>query len=457
MSVASRLRASIVLDNTGRTVDVPVLVTDEGLLESFVRYIVHNRYKSQSWMIKACQSLALLLDYMSANKNVFSDPRKMFGEFSSALYTGTFSQSGHDPSCLRWTPRRHDDAEKIISHVTMFSDWMAHREGDGKFQLNPWREATNHEKQLNAAAYYQKRDKAFLSHLWSKERANKEISMSRHFTSMLPNKPIVASSEMIKAFPEKYFDRLIDNGFINRGKQASTSLEERLNLKNILITLLMHCGGLRLSETLQLYVDDISSSPQGSCVVEVFHPEVGLSPDGNQRREYLSKIGLKPRNLISKSNSQHCGWKNPLLTNNQNKSFEVFWFPEDAGVVFRSLWVIYLRQRIKDEVSHPYAFYGKTGNPSTTQSYFRSHAIALRKIGLNPSKNGGLSPHGHRHAYGLTLSNHGLDPLFLRLALHHSSIFSSAVYTQPTSSQVRSALKAIDSNTSISLLDKTKQ
>lgn len=55
----------------------------------------------------------------------------------------------------------------------------------------------------------------------------------------------------------------------------------------------------------------------------------------------------------------------------------------------------------------------------------------MARIGQTVSKPSGRTPHGHRHAYGRRLSNANVDPLIIKKALHHSSLASQSVYTQP--------------------------
>ena len=57
----------------------------------------------------------------------------------------------------------------------------------------------------------------------------------------------------------------------------------------------------------------------------------------------------------------------------------------------------------------------------------------------------GTTPHGHRHSYGQRLAADGATDLTIKSAMHHSSIESSGVYTQPKSTQVRATLAALES------------
>ena len=78
----------------------------------------------------------------------------------------------------------------------------------------------------------------------------------------------------------------------------------------------------------------------------------------------------------------------------------------------------------------------------TLTQYNKAHAAACERIGLTVSKALGTTPHGHRHAYGRRLRNAEVDKPLIRRFMHHASVESQEVYTQPTSREVLAALEA---------------
>ena len=61
-------------------------------------------------------------------------------------------------------------------------------------------------------------------------------------------------------------------------------------------------------------------------------------------------------------------------------------------------------------------------------------------------KNYGTTPHGHRHAYGQRLKNANIEDRIKQVAMHHKSIESQKVYTEPTVADVTASLnKATES------------
>lgn len=429
---------TIVADTTGVRCVLPVIVTEHGVLDQFVRYMHLNRLKSRSWQDSATFAVQLLLEYMEANQGLYDAPRALFAAFSDALYTGTVSNS-IDPSGLWWQPRQPEDASKLIGHVSRFSDWLAVVNEDAKMELNPWRQATRHEQRLNWAAYSHRRDNAFLSHLWRSSSQTKQSRVVRSRT--MP----VERQAPIKAFPEEYFEMLVCEGFRRRSRDSRGPTD----LRNVLITYLMHYGGLRLSEALSLWSDDVSLEA-GEVIVRIYHPEYGLAPSGKgNRAAYLqSQYALQPRNrLVKATDPLFLGWKNSLITDPHRRCFEVFFFPHETGPIFAELWRDYhLKQRIKPKASedHPYAFTNRYGQPYSHRMFRKAHRLGIERIGFVYEKSEGTTPHGHRHAYGQRLARDGADPLLIKNAMHHASITSSQTYTQPTTAQMRQSLRDLE-------------
>ena len=68
--------------------------------------------------------------------------------------------------------------------------------------------------------------------------------------------------------------------------------------------------------------------------------------------------------------------------------------------------------------------------------YHRAHERAVRRLNLVPAKNLGTTPHGHRHAYGRRLRGAAVDPLVRMRAMHHRTLESQQVYTEPQLNEV---------------------
>src|SRR5690606_13490964 len=104
--IATKVTAKIVEDSSGIATEIPVILTDEGVLESVADYVLslHVNGTSQSTISKHIQSIILLIEFMDANKSMFNDPEDLFRVFVRRLYSGTVGDDGLDPSGLYWIP-----------------------------------------------------------------------------------------------------------------------------------------------------------------------------------------------------------------------------------------------------------------------------------------------------------------------------------------------------------------
>jgi integrase len=124
---------------------------------------------------------------------------------------------------------------------------------------------------------------------------------------------------------------------------------------------------------------------------------------------------------------------------------QAYWFVPEYGEWFLQIWHRYLEQVAYMERDHPFAFINLSREPIgamyTLTQYNKAHTAACERIGLTVSKALGTTPHGHRHAYGRRLRNAGVDKAFIRRFMHHASLESQEVYTQPNTREVMAALE----------------
>ena len=210
----------------------------------------------------------------------------------------------------------------------------------------------------------------------------------------------------------------------------------------------------RISEPFHLFVHDVLPDPYhpDHAYVRIFHPEEGLAPpdwlDAKgkpikcNRAAYLKgKHGLMPRNLYYPTSAMHAGWKGNVVEAD-GKFMPVFWCPTGTGELFMKLWVLYMTQRSRLRCDHPFAFVTETGKPYAINDFMGQHARAVERIGLVVAKMLGTSAHGHRHSYGQRITDYGLDPLARKKALHHKSLQSQVVYTEPDMQKVNRMIEA---------------
>jgi site-specific recombinase XerD len=430
---------------------MPILLIErDGLIEPLaplVKYMLKYRLKSHSWQDKLIQAVELLLDYMEANYNCFDKPEDLFASFTQAVYTGTVDEDGLDPSGLYWLPKRTNTAHPLLIALSEFSDWM-HTEYGSK-QLNPWREATSYEEQLNWAAYINKSKRSFLGHL---DDPGKMAEAAKKARNVMQRRAPSSDHGRKKAFPENQINKLLFEGFKVPGKEKSQNFTERYNWRDMAITILMHGGGLRVSEAFHIWtgLDDVRPDPEDPqlALVRVFHPTEGAAPkdfrgpDGKflpNREAYLRlKYGLRPRTQYR--GNRHAGWKNPKMDEKQNY-MHVFWFPRSWGYLFMQVWKLYMifqRRNVPD--THPFLFVSlrrnQFGEMYTLDAFRDSHSRAVRKIGLPKAKDLGTTEHGHRHSYGQRLTEAKAERRIIQAGMHHKSEESQDVYTVPTIERV---------------------
>jgi integrase len=394
--------------------------------------MIDNSLKSQSWKRKASQAILLLLDYAEAKNDQFESPQKMFRAFTDEICDGTIDDNGDDPSDLRWHPKAIKTANGLINHVSMYSDWLYSETDEKTALLNPPRLASNHERICNLAAYHNRESRAFLRHTFDRGKA---IEKSLYSRSVSSRRGVKFNAEPLTYFNNDIAQELITTGFWRNS--VTPEAPEQCNLRNVLITMLLHYTGLRVSEVFHIFLADISQDPQNadSVLITVNHPIYGDAPNywrnldesrkNHNRKDYLhQKYGLEDR-LTSTKNSYHAGYKSRAF-----KSFYLYFFPTEAGVLWMTLWRRYLTyQRVSDDNNpHPFAFTNRNGAPASLPLFLRAHANALTRLGYSPSKTNGLNVHAHRHWYGTILTKLGVDPLVIKKVMHHGDVESQQQY-----------------------------
>lgn len=438
MSVVE-VKAKIVIDNTGVSYEIPVLLTPFGVVSTFLDYMIQSvGVKSVSFCVNASRATRLLAEYLEANRHSYSSVTDLFRGFSLRLYDGTIGEDGLDPSGLYWLPTRRKTANIYLSAVSGYLDYLA----DEKqvVEVNPLVEAHGYDLWMKYAAWTRRNQHDFLGHVKGRKPSeiDKKIGLIRQRRA-----PMSLMDDSI-SFPKSIFDAFFIDG-------VGSGRDRRCAVRDQLIILLMHGAGARESEPLHLWVHDVLDDPhqEGNCIVRLYHPEEGRSPDNwrgrtgkTNRSAYLREnYGLTPRNRIM--GSRKVGWKTTLMDHKDNY-IQMHWFPPEYGVLFRELWREHLHYLACLERHHPYAFISyernTIGQPYTLNAFNDNYKKAMRRIGYSVAKAEGLTPHGHRHAYGRRITRAEVDPVIRKKALHHAQLESQAIYTVPANVEVSDAL-----------------
>ncbi|MBI6949759.1 gamma-mobile-trio recombinase GmtY [Pseudomonas koreensis] len=448
MAYVLKIRARYRSDATGREVLLPAVFTESGLVLSHLRYLAAHLGRSQAWRSKSVAALIRLIKYINANVEYYNSATELLRGFQAALNGGSFNQTTlEDPSGLYWRPLTAENASSVLWYITHYTDWLSRQSAYSSIRINGFRKATSTEARLNWCAYYNKERHVFLNYLNSYGRVSEEVWRVRDVKA---DERLVGLINSAVRFPESKIDDLMRIGFVRRDNRgASVFNEERPDYKGQAITMLMHYGGVRRSEALQLYLQDVMvDKVRGEALVRVYHPSLGRSPDEaySTRGEYLAiRFRLKPRNQYLVTERLHLGWKRPLLTNSREGYFAVSFFPPEKAVEFLSVFTNYLKfQRVSppEYENHPYAFTNCYGAPETAKNFSRLHKAAVERLELKHCKQLGTTEHGHRHAYGYRLSEYGFTPLEIKVAMHHRAISSQQVYTQKSDEDVRKYMRS---------------
>ncbi|HAV4716735.1 site-specific integrase [Acinetobacter baumannii] len=438
-----KVNAKVIQDDSGVFTEIPILLDEnKEAIKPLIEYVLKLKHegKSQATISNHIKATKLLLEYIAANTSGFNTPQSLFENFSSRLYTGTIGVDGLDPSGLYWLPCSRQVAQLHIYALTKLTDWLV--KNYNAVSMNPLVEADNLTQRLNYAAWFRKNQHDFLGHI-----KDKHINPTVHYARSLQRKrPLGKQKQDAIEFPECYFEEFYFNGL-------GGAVDRRVALRDQLILLLMHGGGLRESETLHLWLEDVLIDPlnPNSVKVRIYHPENGKAPNNwrgrsgkTTRAAYLKeKYALSPRNdLMGK---KRVGWKN-YITDSPDEYLEVYWFPSVFGEVFAKLWQNYVRFLAVIDRNHPYAFIcfhrEHIGNPYTLNAFHDSYRQGLKRIGLKPCKAEGLSPHSHRHSYGRRLRRADVPSIIIKKCLHHASLESQIRYTTPTAAEVTATLNA---------------
>ena len=160
--------------------------------------------------------------------------------------------------------------------------------------MNPLVKADSLTQRLNYAAWFRRNQHNFLGHIKDKH-VNSTVREAR---SIKGKRQLGKQLQVAIEFPERYFEAFYIDGL-------GGAVDHRATLRDQLILLLMHGGGLREPETLHLWLEDVFIDPlnENSVKVRIYHPEDGKAPNNwrgrsgkTTRAAYLKeKYALSPR------------------------------------------------------------------------------------------------------------------------------------------------------------------
>lgn len=419
-----------------------VLMEGGERMESLVTFMMSSAPMNRQAQALLASAVGRLYDYLIAAPPVPGrDDVEFMQRFAAAVIHGTI-RNGDDPLDLYWPGSSKRRARQILRAVNAFSDYCAKLVGARP--LNPPRNATfvDRIRAYQALAHRKKYDP--LAHLATSREQYRRALTSQAVQVPRNNKVLLVNPPF---FP---FERTHDLLYTGFKRATSGPFHEQYALRDMMIVILQRYGGIRASEAMHIFVDDVEHRPvqtlAGASVtadVWLYHPEDGLTSYTDpitkkrslrRRADVLQALYQRDaRNSPRWPVSQWVGWKDLLIEEAKRQRSLVHFFPEEWAVVFYRLYCLYVARVRPRNLGHPYLFVSGErgdGSPLTLGSYHDSVARAVRRIGLESSKSKGTTSHGFRHAYGQVLSRLNVNEKVIQVLMHHKSPLSQQTYTQ---------------------------
>jgi hypothetical protein len=423
------------------------------------------------------QALGLLWDYCIANdkRNRGLDQCEIFRGFATALLNGTIKTDGTDDTGLFWPTGPYARCRDLIKAIETFAQWCEWESGR-KSGITPRDIPLLPGTGEYVAAMLRWGNISEASMLKHIKHRNQEAPKTKKKSVIdIGRNPRGHSVEPVKFFPPEHAPRLLWEGYRIPGMQGEPNIFLRYNVRNMMIALLDGWGGLRRSEGFHFWIQDVIEDPNNleqalvvlnhpaEAKVEVVNPATGAIETLTRKEALIRDYGLIARNDITRG-GRRSGWKGMDL--NDDCQACVFWIDPDAGKLFWVLYWGYLshirtpimeRRRKLGGRDHPFLFVservdenpgarGLPGEPYSIKAYERSHAAAVKRIGLVHRKHAGTTTHGLRHLYGQTLAKLKVDAMVIKKGLHHRNLLSQAPYTVPTNADINASLRSAQLN-----------
>ena len=454
---------------------IPVLYLrgDCGLfvMWSLVDYFVTFSSKSSTWQQNVARSVGLFYDYAQARKSDIESKEKILKYFVRDLRFGTVGVETHsDPTGLYWAPSSLNVVKRLIGSLKTFISWVEIEQKENAGLSTFIRKCDTYEdvtiKALIAGRSIAKF--SIMEHIKDPKNIARELTEKQLvFGYSLGSDPLnsLSSIREYKRFPTELIAPMLEYGFIKNNASDDPFEREDITAKMIFI-LLVHCG-LRRSEPLHLWVCDVNPLADTGCRVTLYHPSFAptkIHGEHSDRKLYLLKRNLRPRNDNYNNKSYKAGWKN-LAVDTKQFSADVFFIHESSQAIFGELYILYLNRYRKslmqkyinnNGTDHPFLFVssgrdqntGKSyeGSPYSMAAFEKAYNKALDRIEIRLNriiprgKESHMNPHCLRHHYAKAMSEAGVEDQVIQKALHHRTINSQEAYKGISSDQVREAL-----------------
>lgn len=472
---------------TGNTLVIPVLyLTVNGetkRVESLLDYFLDHSGRSEQWMKYRARALGYFYDYCTSlplDSTLPSHPlfhKRLIRGFLISLLNGTIDKdTGIDELRLYWPSTGIDIVKRICSALSDIIDYCQLNDlVEKNFLKKESYSIPNSEPTALSFLYVAHKIKAqsFLGHIVNVKALARRVSLRNktsefHLQSSTP-KNILAP----RRFPEELIGPLFKYGFIKN--EDATTLDEREDIPAKMCCLLWIFGGLRKTEPLHIWINDVVYVNGHGLKVIQRHPSKShtyIVGEDMNRKEYLKRLGRLPRNEET-TKSQKARWKN--LSLDTGGQAYVYFLHSGAETLFMQMYNYYISKVRPDKIEelkrqgkpeHPFLFVSSGVDRSTGKSYVgepysakaleEAFSTALdrveNKLGIKISRGREhhTNPHAGRHFYIGSLKDAGVEAKVVQRAVKHGNISSQDAYDAPTEKRVQSVMD----NVKLELIDK---
>jgi integrase len=383
-----------------------------GLFYNYWRFAHHSKHLSP-------EDLSRLIEY-----------------FAEARYYGTIEKDGNDKTGLRWAGCSLNTVKMDVYYISHFLEYCAIEFGYA--HANP---TVNHpmgygEQLINTA----RRAKSDLLH-YLYELTGEGQGIKRRLRFQIRDRRPSRGIDALRVFPMEKVKALI---------------LESPSIRDQNLWFLLAYSGLRISEALNLFVDDIDVDEDGAAIIYLKDPCDGIderydpitkTPNNVSRKVFLrARYGLLPRDVLPKNHPLHAGWKGMLWDDNRKKVSIVHWLTPSYGQLFWQLHTDYLNQvRANVPDSHPYYYVSTNrnnyGEPLKMGNARLQFARACKRMDITKGEGAGRI-HTLRHFYKwASCSVGGISLVDQRRRMHHHSLASTEEYGFESAEELNRRLK----------------
>lgn len=425
-----------ILDGPSKT--LPVIFFDSGERAIYAArhlYAKFLEHEPPSTTYERARAIGLMYDFCKCTASEMAIHKDAGHGLLRHFYSAR--RTGFKP--LGWTPVSADVAKREVDLITDFGDFLSFEYSHKPINQSEFVLVET----LGAEAIAQwrneksRREKRLLGHL---ERYTKHSSGLVETTDFKPKGSGSRRHGIKKAFPAAHIDRF---------------LLQTTSLRDLMCWLLIFFGGIRSSEVMHIFLQDVSLGEHGEAKVILAHPEdslmswtsrLGKRRHGTRAAFLMERYNRAPRNRMGFNHPEHAGWKGMSADEDKHIS-QVHWIIPEAGRLFWRLHVRYVKtvRGLVPDV-HPYYFINERGSAFGTvlklSNLQKAFARVVQRIGLTLSKDRGIHLHGGRHFYGYFGASVLKLPIHdMKLNLHHRDMKSTVCYYHVDPKEARDRIR----------------